>query len=273
MENSGTASRRGLTLVEVLLVIGIMGCLLAILLPAVQAARESARLTKCADNLRNIGLALANYHTAQQAFPVGSDLLRGTEHAWSSRILPFVEFAAVFQQIDYALPWNAPGGNLTASIIDVPLYVCPSSLVVVAGKQDYGGIMGTGLASLPAGMGPNNAFGCGVLIVSSRQQPQPVRAAQITDGLTYTMCVGESVDRDDSQAGLWASGWNCYSQNEPRIDMDDIGSLHSLHPAGAQALFADGHVRVVTDQIAGSLLGAMCTRNGGESDVSAAFSD
>lgn len=262
-----------MTLVEVLVVVGIVGCLLAITLPAVQSARETARLTGCSDNLHNIGVALSGYHTAHGAFPVGSDQLHGTEHAWSSRILSFVEFNEIYQQINYALPWNAPGPNLGASTINVPLYVCPSSQAVVAGKQDYGGIMGTSLVPLPAGMGPNNAFGCGVLIISSTQQPQPVRAAQITDGLSYTMCVGESVDRDDSQAGLWASGWNCYSQNEPRIDMDDIGSLHSLHPAGAQGLFADGHVRIITDRIAGIVLGAVCTRNGAEADVSAAFSD
>lgn len=265
--------RRGISLVELLVVICISGSLAAILLPAVQRARESARLRQCSNNLRNIGLALSNFQSFHKAFPAGSDGLNGTEHAWSSHILPFIELSNIAQQINYDLPWDAPGANATAADFDVPLYVCPSSLARFPGKQDYGGIMGTGLLPLPAGSGPKDAFGCGVLIVTGPQQPHPVRPANITDGLSFTMAGGESVDRTDGHAGQWACGRNCFSQNEPSVMIDDVGSLFSWHPAGAQAWFCDGHVRVLRDGIASEVLGALCTRNGAESAGSSAFTD
>ena len=126
---------------------------------------------------------------------------------------------------------------------------------------------------LVAGVGPTQAFGCGVLIATSSQQPSPVNAAKITDGLSVTLCVGESADRQGGSASVWACGLNCFAQNDPWVNMDDLGSLHSEHPAGAYGLFADGHVVLLTDQIDPTVLGAVCTRNGGEMDESAAYTN
>ena len=89
-------------------------------------------------------------------------------------------------------------------------------------------------------------------------------------GWSSTLCVGESVDRQDAQANRWACGRNCFAQNDQWVNMDELGSLHSTHPSGAHGLFADGHVVLLTDQIAPGVLGALCTRNGGELDASAA---
>lgn len=262
------ASRRAISLVELLVVIAIIGCIVGMSIPAVQRARESARLRQCSNNLKNIGLGLAGFQAAHKTFPAGSEGLNNTEQAWSSRILPFLEQLSISQQINYDLPWDAPGANAAAADNSLPLYVCPSSLTSFPGKQDYGGIIGTGLLPLPAGSGPRDAFGCGTLIVTGPAQPQPVRPAAITDGLSCTMAGGESVDRTDGKAGMWACGRNCFSQNEPSVVIDDIGSLFSWHPAGAQAWFCDGHVRVVKDGIASAVLGALCTRNGAEASVS-----
>ncbi len=260
----------GFTLVELLIVLGIMGVLAGTLIPAVQAARESAHRTQCASNLKNIGLGLANFLFLRRSFPPGSESLAGTEQAWSSRLLPLVESDALAQGIDYTQAWNAPGANLNAANQDLPIYVCPSAQTVVAGKQDYGGIQGTSLVPLPAGVGPTQAFGCGVLIVTSAQQPAGVAPAKITDGMSTTLCVGESVDRQDAAANRWACGRNCFAQNDSWVNMDAYGSLHSDHPSGAHGLFADGHVVLLTDDIAPLVLGAMCTRNGGEADAGAA---
>ena len=265
--------RRGITIVELLVVIGITGMLVGMLLPAVQAARESGRCRQCSNNLKNIGLALAAFQSFHKSLPAGSEGVNKTEQAWSSRILPFVELSTIAQQIDYELPWNAPGANATAANGDVPLYVCPSSLARVPGKQDYGGIIGTALMPLPAGSGPFDAFGCGTLIITDPQQPSPVRVAGITDGLSCTMAGGESVDRTEGLAGLWACGRNCFSQNDPSIIMEDFGGLFSFHPAGAHAWFCDGHVRVIRGGIATEVLGALCTRNGAEAFVASALSD
>jgi prepilin-type processing-associated H-X9-DG protein len=256
-----------------LVVIAMMGCIVGMLVPAVQRARESARLRQCGNNLKNIGLGLAGFQSAHKSFPAGSDGLNHTEHAWSSHILPFVEQGSIAQLINYDLAWDAAGVNARAASYDLPLCVCPSSLTSFPGKQDYGGIIGTGLLPLPAGSGPKDAFGCGTLIVTGPQQPLPVRPATITDGLSCTMAGGESVDRTDGQAGRWACGRNCFSQNEPSIVLDDIGSLFSWHPGGAQAWFCDGHVRLMKDGIASEVLGALCTRNGAEATASLALTD
>jgi prepilin-type N-terminal cleavage/methylation domain-containing protein len=253
---------KGFTLVELLVVIAIIGVLAALLLPAVQAARESSRQSSCQNNLKNIGVALANFHAARGAFPIGNDV------AWSARILPFLEAGAIARQIDFNKAWDTPGANQNAANQNLPVYVCPSSLNVVQGKQDYGGIFGTAVLPLSIGAGPTDAFGCGTLIVSNSAQPNGINAAQITDGLSHTLCVGESADRADASAGgLWANGANCFSQNQPFVNMDDLDSLHSSHPVGAFGLFTDGHARLIHDQTDTFVLGAICTRNGNESDV------
>ncbi len=168
------------------------------------------------------------------------------------------------QQIDFTQSWNAPGANATAAGQDLPVYVCPGAQNVVPGKQDYGGIQGTSLLPLAAGAGPTQAFGCGVLIVTGSQQPGPVAPAKITDGLSNTLCVGESVDRQDAQANRWACGRNCFAQNDPWVNMDQFGSLHSTHPCGAQGLFADGHVVLLTDEMAAEVLGASAPETAGK---------
>jgi prepilin-type processing-associated H-X9-DG protein len=142
---------------------------------------------------------------------------------------------------------------------------------VFDGKQDYGGIIGTTLLPLPAGKGPHQTYGCGTLIVTSRDQAGPVRFQDITDGLSYTMAVGESVDRNPESAGRWASGLNCFSQNEPGVNLGGSGDLFSRHPNGAHGLFGDGHVRFLILTMDRQVLGAICTRNGGESFANEAF--
>lgn len=91
----------GFTLVELLVVIAIIGILVALLLPAVQKARESAQLMQCKSNMRNIALALHNYHSAKQTFPVGFDKQPNREEAWawSTHSLPYLEETALYEQL------------------------------------------------------------------------------------------------------------------------------------------------------------------------------
>src|SRR3954469_2860277 len=100
-------SRRGFTLVELLVVIAIIGVLVALLLPAVQAAREAARRGQCSNNLKQIGLALHNYETAIGTFPPGrlNTYVKGNGHCWGaySQLMPYLELGALFDAMNFSM--------------------------------------------------------------------------------------------------------------------------------------------------------------------------
>lgn len=122
--------RSGFTLVELLVVIAIIGILVGLLLPAVQAAREAARRMSCSNNLRQIGIALHNYHDTFQKFPpqavwgqgAGPTYTLPYHHTWNVMILPFIEQNPLYESIDKRLPiWGQPAVSVT-----VPTFRCPS---------------------------------------------------------------------------------------------------------------------------------------------------
>ena len=127
--------RRGFTLVELLVVIAIIGILIALLLPAVQAAREAARRAQCSNNLKQIGLALHNYHATYNVFTFGGVRARettggsGNEPSWWSGmigLLPYMEqqpLYDVWTASPYAMPWHHTSAQTTTQ---VPGFVCPS---------------------------------------------------------------------------------------------------------------------------------------------------
>ncbi len=115
------------TLVELLVVIAIIGILVALLLPAVQSARESASRMQCANNLKQIGLALLNYHDAMLVFPPGTGG-SGTSWSWSARILPYIESQNIHKQIDFSYNYNEVHRiNNLAMKTFVDVYICPSA--------------------------------------------------------------------------------------------------------------------------------------------------
>lgn len=140
-----TGHRRAFTLVELLVVIAIIGILVALLLPAIQAAREAARRTECVNNLKQIGIALHNYHDTYRTFPLGSFNLRevwpsnGTN--WRALILQFMEQSTVWEQLSFssnpavhfmaggAAGANALAGNDVLRNLDLKAYRCPSSTI------------------------------------------------------------------------------------------------------------------------------------------------
>jgi prepilin-type N-terminal cleavage/methylation domain-containing protein/prepilin-type processing-associated H-X9-DG protein len=121
--------RSGFTLVELLVVIAIIGILVGLLLPAVQAAREAARRMECSNNLKQIGLALQNYHDANGSFPASAEWGPGRppytlpyHHTWLTAILPYIEQQPLYDQTDFRLPaWGQP---ITSTL--VPFLECPS---------------------------------------------------------------------------------------------------------------------------------------------------
>lgn len=117
---------RGFTLVELLVVIAIIGILVALLLPAIQAAREAARRMSCSNNLKQIGIALHNYHDTHGSFPPGAIHPQGvTSNSWSihARLLSFVEEEDLQDLIDWSLPYSAQGEVAQTRI---STYICPS---------------------------------------------------------------------------------------------------------------------------------------------------
>src|SRR5262249_39363554 len=138
--------RSGFTLIELLVVIAIIGILIALLLPAVQTAREAARRMQCTNNLKQIGLALHNYHDTVRAFPMGRD---GGSSSVQGRIRPYTEQTSLFDAINFSVGWNTPP-NTSVQAANVSAFLCPSD----------------SLTDLPAGWAGNNyraSQGSGVL--------------------------------------------------------------------------------------------------------------
>ena len=138
---ANTARRNtAFTLVELLVVIAIIGVLVALLLPAVQAAREAARRAQCTNNLKQLGLAMQNYHSARNTLPAGSQHccspLASKGHTWTTSIFPFVEMQALSDAITNTDSFNGSAeekpffhvGMLPAEIVSkqIPAFVCPS---------------------------------------------------------------------------------------------------------------------------------------------------
>ncbi len=127
--------RRAFTLIELLVVIAIIGLLVALLLPAVQSAREAARRAQCVNNLKQLGLALHNYEGSHQTFPPGyvsnfnpSGTDTGPGWGWAAMLLPQVEQTNVFNAINFNLAVEAPA-NLTSRLVNVNNFLCPSDSV------------------------------------------------------------------------------------------------------------------------------------------------
>jgi prepilin-type N-terminal cleavage/methylation domain-containing protein/prepilin-type processing-associated H-X9-DG protein len=122
-------ARLGFTLVELLVVITIIAILIALLLPAVQAAREAARRLQCANNLKQIGLGLHNYHSNFNSLPYGCTYKGGTPpphaHTWATAVLPYIEKQAAYDRFNLNKPMDDPS-NVLAVTTSVPTYVCPA---------------------------------------------------------------------------------------------------------------------------------------------------
>jgi prepilin-type N-terminal cleavage/methylation domain-containing protein/prepilin-type processing-associated H-X9-DG protein len=192
-------ARRGFTLIELLVVISIIGVLIALLLPAVQAAREAARRSQCVNNLKQIGIALHSYHNQVNALPGAYLVYNVTSFSALSMIVPYMEQLNLSNALNYWLPYSDPT-NDTVRKTDVATFMCPSDLTnplrARGAQTNYMADMGSWIV-WQAATGPNTG------------QPQPngvffgnssTRFAEITDGLSNTGFFSERVMADGSNA-------------------------------------------------------------------------
>jgi prepilin-type N-terminal cleavage/methylation domain-containing protein/prepilin-type processing-associated H-X9-DG protein len=285
--------RRGFTLIELLIVISIIAVLISMMLPAVLRAREAAQRVQCKNNLRQIGLALQNYHSACGLFPPGvlgdngSPAADQLLHTWLAQLLPFIDQGALYSAYNYSLRYDAVLNASTVSRM-IPVYMCPSLIdpgsPLTFAPSTYAGNAGT----MP---GQND----GILFPMST-----VAFHDVVDGVSTTLIVGECAfgiggwaqgaivdprqfgrgEKDDSLGASQGLGrgvlrwWSCAEPcarpglNPPLTTCDDGCErklqFSSAHPGGAQFIFADGHIRFLSQKIDSEVLKALTTRAGRE---------
>ncbi|MDG3008058.1 DUF1559 family PulG-like putative transporter [Paludisphaera mucosa] len=174
--------RVGFTLIEVLVVISIIGILLALLIPAVQAARDMARRASCLNNLKNIGVAIHNHASAQGTFPSGGH--GGLDNSLLVQILPYAEQAALYNSINMTFG-APPSNNGTARIMPPGLYLCPSDASrAFSWSVNYAGNLGSPRSWAAS---PEDRDGGGAFV------DRPLAPREIADGLSSTAGVSEWV--------------------------------------------------------------------------------
>jgi prepilin-type N-terminal cleavage/methylation domain-containing protein/prepilin-type processing-associated H-X9-DG protein len=296
--------RDAFTLVELLIVLAVIGILTGVLLPAIQAARESSRRAQCQNSLKQIGLALHHFECARGHFPPGSvsgpfpaaGVTDKSRHGWVVYLLPFLEEQALYDQ--YRWDRDAGGGSDSAGArtVQMKLLQCPSAepdrTLDWQNPQtgewfrnnactDYAAILS--VDSVLAERGLINTVGnyAGVLGINFM-----VRVKDITDGTSRTIVIAEDAGRpatwEDGQeagstiCGPWPQYAYCqitvngatpptYSHPGPcAINCTNDREIYSFHPGGANVLFADGSVRLLDASIDIRVLAGLVTRDGGE---------
>ncbi len=292
--------RSGFTLIELLVVIAIIVVLIALLLPAVQAAREVARRVSCQDNLKQIGLAMHNYHSTHNVFPIGYVAWPNTNlnttspgWGWATAILPMMEQSSVYQAANLNLPVeDAP--NLTVRTTALAVYTCPTDRstglftvtdananpIADAWSNSYAACFGRDVNIAKNPTGGNGLFMCNLAF----------GVKDITDGTGQTIMVGERgcLNTRTPWAGSINNGTCRITPGSPshstsvktapietlaRADTGggtssnlffDPDDFFSPHPAGISFLMADGSLKFIKSSINPNVYGDLASRNWGE---------
>jgi prepilin-type N-terminal cleavage/methylation domain-containing protein len=293
--------RRAFSLIELLVVIAILAILIGLLLPAVQKARESAARLSCCNNLKQIGLALHNYHDRMHGFPPGyqtqvavdnSDL--GPGWGWAAFLLDDLEQANLRRAIQFNQPISA-AANANVRVTRLSVFICPSEVksgtfvVVDSGGGSICSVARANYVAMNGVLGvTDDAFDNNGAFLRNRS----FRTNEIADGLSNTLFIGErSSDMSDvtwtgavtngavpalhypapadqianaegAPALVLAHGSRDHLPNNPLVF--DADATASNHVAGVNFLMGDGSVRLINSTINGITYEALLTRAGGE---------
>jgi prepilin-type N-terminal cleavage/methylation domain-containing protein/prepilin-type processing-associated H-X9-DG protein len=293
-------TRSGFTLIELLVVIAIIGLLTALLLPAVQAAREAARRTQCVSNLKQVGVAVHTYEGSYRVFPPGyvskfdtSGNDTGPGWGWSTLLLPQMEQEPLFGAANLSLPIE-DSSNQTSRLMRIRVYLCPSDDQApswVAMKRDANGIPIQNICQVASanyvgmyGTSDPGIDGDGIFFRNS-----PIGISAVSDGTAQTIAAGERghslgeatwvgsvtgaalfpVDNDgigyprvESGPGmvLGFAGGNL----GPGDPSGEVNQFYSRHAGGVNFLFADGHVSFLKTTLNAKTFRALATRAGSE---------
>jgi prepilin-type N-terminal cleavage/methylation domain-containing protein/prepilin-type processing-associated H-X9-DG protein len=289
--------RRAFTLVELLVVIAIIGILIALLLPAVQAAREAARRAQCSNHLKQLGLALHNYHDTHRAFPPGGMTDNGL--SWIVMILPFIEQKPLYDQFNFDAGDYHEAGKLEVSLTRIDTLLCPSCPIErsnlggtlekwphdSSGEDTYTthyvGVMGplgtNPQTGRPYGYDPVPTHGGyatdGVLHKNSK-----VKFRDISDGTSNTFALGEISWKGYAKFRSWVRGATLsgdtamgsaknvsepINAGAPYGNFND-GAFGSQHPGGTHFGFCDGSVTFVSENVDHAVYLSTASRNGDE---------
>jgi len=298
---------RGFTLIELLVVMAVIGVLVSLLLPAVQQAREAARRSSCTNNLKQIGLALHNYHESHRVFPasyLADTLSSGRDpntydgpngFAWGAMLLPALDQSPVSRQFDTRRPcWDAV--NAAAARTSLPVFLCPSatnSNGPIQVRNASGNLLATfGRSTYVANAGQEEPWGFlqadyygiadGPMFRNSR-----VRAADVSDGLSTTVFIGEhsSILSSKTWVGVVPGAEVCANDpvmfpstacdlgatlvnvhsgpavgeidpvtgfapiHPPNSPLCHVCQMYAEHTGGANVLLGDGSVRFISEMI------------------------
>jgi prepilin-type N-terminal cleavage/methylation domain-containing protein/prepilin-type processing-associated H-X9-DG protein len=239
--------RRAFTLIELLVVIAIIAALIGLLLPAVQKVREAAARVKCANNLKQLGLACLNYESAHRTFPPGAEYSSWQAGSvpvdtvfanWGIRVLPFLEQDPLFRRYDTTL-YNAHPNNIPVLVTFLSVMTCPSDTGVSQLRRpqvglnmdiapgSYKGVSGKRWGAMngywdyppslpdaqqhPTSRGPLTMSGIGGFV--------PLRVVEIQDGTSNTLLIGEYATRTSlADRGYWASSHTYNSLSATQLE-------------------------------------------------------
>ncbi len=281
--------RRGFTLIELLVVIAIIAILIALLLPAVQQAREAARRSQCKNNLKQLGLALHNYHEAFGSFPPGQirgysgGIEYGNGASWGAMILPYMDQAPLYNQLNFNIGiYEGTNRPVILGLSGMPAIFCPSDSdrrqTVSIHDQTFPYAMSSVLTTSYAGSigGFTNADSTATILSGgffTFDPARPTKIASFKDGTSNTIAVGEkssatwdggswlgaqSREQSPSSPGndtACCQDWYLGTGQYPMKGIIKPGMTYtswrygSTHTGGAHFLMADGAVRFISENI------------------------